>query len=135
MSKLFTIKPSYEAPHRARHAKYERRETRVSEYMRLYSAGKLENIPESKIPTQPDDPRSTDQMLDDAFCPEMATEPVEVMQMIEDRLVDYQKAIAELKSGSAKKRRYSQALSVMKNPQSTEAQKFEAAKVLRELRS
>lgn len=130
---MYKCNPVTEYNKKAQHKKFERRETRVSMFMKLYSTGKIEQIPENKVQTLPDDPRSDEQMLDDEFCPSMATEPVEVMQAIEEKMDAYKQAIAELKEKSKAKQRYKNALSVVNNPASTAAQKFEAYKVLKEL--
>lgn len=134
MAKLYREKPVFERNSKLPHAKFERRETRVSEFMRLYSTGKLENIPENKTQELPDDPRSEDAMFDDGFCPEFGTEPVEVFQMIEDMKEKYDAAIAEIKDNSKKYKRYKLAMSIFNNPQSSLAQKTQAANVLRELK-
>lgn len=134
MAKLYRENPVYERNVRTPHKDFERRETRVSEFMRLYSAGRSEQIPECKIQTLPDDPRSEDAMFDDAFCPGMGTEPVEVFQMIDDMMEKYEAAIKEIKDSANNCKKYKNALSVYKNPNSSQDQKYNAAKILRELK-
>lgn len=131
MSMYKRCKPQYEVLDATNHPDYEIKDTRVSDYLRKYGSGKIDDLPSSSAPEITDN-RSTDQMLAEPV-EHMSTETVDVLMEIEANKERFEKAVQDVNLTAAKKKKFDSAVKVIKNPNSTYDQKREAYSILRNL--
>lgn len=124
--------PELEKVSQLRHPDFKFTETRVSEFLRLYGSGKIQNLPEDPRPEVVDN-RSTDEMLADPFQPTMATEPVEVLAMFQEKAADFQKAIDDALLTAKDAQRKDELLEVLNSSTSFD-EKQEALEELEEIK-
>lgn len=114
------------------HPEYEVRETRVSDYLRRYGTGKIEDLPTTSAPEVHDD-RTVDEMLDSEFEPSLGTETVDVLMEIERNKERFEKAAAAIEASKTDKKRFDDAISVLRDGDAPYARKVEAYQILQEL--
>lgn len=132
MARSLREKPVYEKLDYNNHKDYEIKETRVSDYLRRYGTGHIEDLPQTTAPEVTDD-RSVEEMLNDPFVPEMATESVDILNLIEENKERFEKAAREIELTAKQKKRFKDAQSVINNPNSSLDAKREAYSILDEL--
>lgn len=106
--------PQLERVSKQPHPDFQFVETRVSEFLRLYGSGKIQNLPEDPRPEVQDN-RSTDEMLADPFQPTMATEEVEILAMFQEKAEDFEKAMQDAILTHKDQERAEELLNILKN--------------------
>ena len=130
MAKSKRIKPVGDPlDYQNNHPEYEIRETRVSDYLRRYGTGHIEDLPQNTAPEITDD-RTVDEMLSDEFVPHMSTETVDIMMEIEDNKERFEKAAQEIEMTDAARKKFDAAMAVINNPNSSLESKREAYSIL-----
>lgn len=124
-------KPVCEKTTQVPHPEYEIKETKVSDYLRKYGTGKLEDLPTSSRPEITDN-RSVDQMLDDP-CESMATETIDVLAEIERNRESFVKAIMDVKATAKQRKQFDDAIKVLQDENAPYERKREAYAILDDL--
>lgn len=132
MASYKKMKPVYEKNSTVRHPDFEVKETRVSDYLRKYGTGNIEDLPTSSAPEIKDD-RSVDEMLDSEFEPSMATETVDILMLIDENKERFEKAISEMELTQKQKKDFDAAVAVLDDTNSSTDRKREAYAILEEL--
>lgn len=113
------------------HPEYEIRETRVSDYLRKYGTGHIEDLPTSSAP-EITDKRTVDQMLDEPE-PHMSTESVDILIEIEKNKDRFAAAAADLELTLAQKKDFDDAVAALNDPNTPNERRIEAYRVLSDL--
>jgi hypothetical protein len=129
MAKVLRCKPIGEKLSYDNHPEYEIRETRVSEYLRRYGTGHIEDLPQTSAPEVSDE-RSVDQMLEDEFTPHMSTETVDVLMMIDENRERFEKAAQDIEMTDKMRQKYENAMRVINDSNASMDAKREAYSVL-----
>lgn len=116
------------------HPEYEIKETRVSDYLRKYGTGHIEDLPSSSAPEVVDE-RSVSEMLDSEFEPHMSTESVDIFMEIDRNKDKFEAAIKELELTKTQKEKFDSAVKVLNDPNSSLDSKREAYSILEELQA
>lgn len=138
MPKSKRVKPQYDdLDYKSNHAEYEIKETRVSDFLRRYGTGHIEDVPQNKAPEISNERVSSamDTILDkkaneverskafevlneetEGFIPSMATETIDVLAEIEANKERFEKAFNEIELTKTASKKYKDALSVINNP-------------------
>lgn len=115
------------------HPEHENRNTRVSEYLRKYGQGKIDQLPQDYRATVTDS-RTTDQMLDSTDPePTMATEELDILCQIQNAKERFAKMDSDIKFTKKQKDRFDNAIRVINDSNATYDQKQEALRVLDQL--
>lgn len=133
MARSLRIKPVCEVlDYKNKHKDFEIKETRVSDYLRRYGTGHIEDVPQNTAPEVRDD-RTVEQMLEEPFVEHLSTEPVDVIMLIDANRERFEKAFKELELTKTQHKRFKDALSVINNPNASHDSKREAYSILEEL--
>lgn len=146
------VKPIYEnIDYKSNHPEYEIKETRVSDYLRRYGTGHIDDVPQNRAPEVANERVTTamDTILDkkanevarskafevlneetDGFVPHMSTETVDVLEEIEANKERFEKALKDIELTKTASKRYRDALSVINNPNASTDAKREAYSIL-----
>jgi hypothetical protein len=124
-------KPAFEAVDPVNHPDYEIKDTRVSDYLKKYGTGKIEDLPQVSRPEITDN-RTTDQMLDEP-CEHMSTEAVDVMMEIERNKEAFDKAILDIKATQKQKKQFDDAVAALQDPNTPIERQREAYAILSDL--
>lgn len=124
-------KPVFERVSQDAHPDYEIKETRVSDYLRKYGTGKLEDLPQSSKPEITDN-RTVEQMLDEP-CESMSTETIDVMMEIDRNREAFEKAILDVKATQKQKKQFEDAVKAIKDENTPFERKREAYAILDQL--
>lgn len=127
-------KPVFEKLSHEPHPDFEVKETRVSDYLRRYGTGHIDDFPTASAPEVHDD-RSVDEMLSSEFEPEMATESVDIVMEIERNQERFEKAIKELELTKAQRKQFDDAVAVLNDKNADFERKREAYAILDDLAS
>lgn len=127
------MKKVYEHVNKTRHPEYEVKETRVSDYLRKYGTGSVEDLPQSSAPEIKDD-RTVEEMLESEFEPSMATETVDILMEIERNKERFEAAISAMELNEKQKKEFDDAVRVLDDANATTDQKREAYSILQELK-
>ena len=112
------------------HPKFVEKNTSVSEYLRKYGQGKVENLPQDSR-TEVEDNRSVDEMLeDDASLDSMATEELDVILELERKSQDFDAMRKDIDDTESAKKEFDEAVRVIKSPQSLPTEKKQAYDVI-----
>lgn len=122
----------YEKLSDERHAEFEVKDTRVSDYLRRYGTGHIEDLPTTSAPEVKDD-RTEEEMLNSEFEPTMATESVDILMEIERNKERFEKAVAEIELTASQKKRFDDAVRVLNDDNASIDSKREAYSILQEL--
>lgn len=125
------VKPVYQDLDYNNHPEYEIRETRVSDYLRKYGTGHIEDLPTSSAPEISDN-RSVEQMLDEPE-PHMSAETVDILMEIERNKERFDNAIDELELTTAQKKQFDDAVEAINDPNAPADRRIEAYRVLEDL--
>lgn len=136
------------------HSDYEIKETRVSDYLRRYGTGHIDDVPQTKAPEVSNERVSSamDIILDkkaneverskafevlneetDGFVPHMSTETIDVLAEIEANKERFENALKDIQLTKTASKRYNDALAVVNNPNAPLDSKREAYSVLESL--
>lgn len=127
------IKPVYESCSAARHPEAQNVTTSVSEYLRKYGQGKLEELPQDSRPTISDE-RSVEEMLDDnSRVDEMAFDELDAISELERKRDDFLKARDEIVMTEKDREAAKSAIKILDDPNSSDDQRREAYAVIDEL--
>lgn len=125
------VKSVYQELDYENHPEYEIKETRVSDYLRKYGTGHIEDLPTSSAPEISDN-RSVEQMLDEPE-PHMSAETVDILMEIERNKERFDKAIDELELTTAQKKQFDDAVEAINDPNAPADRRIEAYRVLEDL--
>lgn len=127
-------KPVYQDLDYTNHPEYEIKETRVSDYLRKYGTGHIDELPTSSAPEIKDD-RSVDEMLAEGFEPSMSTETIDILMEIERNKDRFEAAVAELELTQTQKKEFDDAVKAINDPNTPYDRKIEAYHLLQDLES
>lgn len=125
-------KPVFQPVDPHNHPDYEIKDTRVSDYLRRYGTGHLDDLPQTSAPEISDD-RTVDEMLDSDFEPSMSTETVDILMEIEKNKDRFEKAAAELELTKKQRQQYDDAIKVLNDSNAPNDRQREAYSILMEL--
>lgn len=125
-------KPVFERNSGVNHPDYEIKETRVSDFLRRFGTGHIDDLPTTSSPEISDD-RTVDEMLSDPFVPHMSNESVDILSMIEENKDRFDAAFHELELTKSQHKKFKEALSAIKDPNCPFERKREAYSVLEKL--
>ena len=138
------------------HPEYEIRETRVSDYLRRYGTGHIDDLPQTSAPEVPNErlSKAMDSVLDkkaseadksaafnvvqeelEGFVPTMSTESIDVLAEIEANRERFEKAAEDIELTATARKKFNAALSVINNPNASLDAKREAYSILDSLTS
>lgn len=123
---------SYEQNNGIAHPDYESRNTRVSEYLRKYGTGKLENLPRDTRPEVVDD-RSVDEMLDDDFVDGLGTDELDVLAKLDEAKERFAKMADTIRETKANRVKFDNAMKVLNDMNSSRDARMDAYRILEEL--
>lgn len=125
-------KPCFEKIDGRPHPDYESRNTRVSEYLRKYGTGKLDNLPRDTRPVVNDE-RSPDEMMNDEFVDTMATDELDVMQQLDAAKERFEKMADTIRQTKTNRVKFDNAMKVLNDPNSSYESRKDAYRILDEL--
>lgn len=125
-------KPIFEKNARCEHEEHQATNTRVSEYLRKYGQGKIDTMPTDSRP-EINDPRDTDDMLNDEFVDNLGTDELDVMMELDRMKERFQAAEADISATQKQKELFENAVKTINDTNSSANQKREAYAVLEEL--
>lgn len=125
-------KPVYERVSSERHADFEVKDTRVSDYLRKYGTGHIDDFPTTSAPEVHDD-RSEEEMLNSEFEPSMATETIDILMEIDRNKDRFKAAVDEIELTEKQKKDFNDAMDALDDPNSPLDRKREAYSILQEL--
>lgn len=127
------IKPVFEHCTIYKHPEAQNVDTRVSEYLRKYGQGKIDELPQDSRPVV-DDKRSVDEMLsDDARVDHMAFDELDAISELARKKDDFLKARDEIEMNEKDVKAADDAMKIIDDPNASDSQKMEAYAVLDEL--
>lgn len=127
-------KPAFEHNSLLEHDEHQEMNTRVSEYLRKYGQGKIDELPKDSRPEVSDD-RPDDEKLNDEFVDSLGTDELDVIAQLEAMRERYENAVADIKATEKQKQQFDDAVRVINDANSTPVQVREAYAVLNELES
>lgn len=116
------------------HKDYESRDTRVSEYLRKYGTGKIDEMP-NDTRAEIKDNRSVDEQLADGFEPSLGTDDLDVLMELDKAREHYEAALADIELTKQQKADFDKAIKVLKDSNSSIEMKEDAYRILRDLES
>lgn len=135
MGMIPKTKLQYEEVDSTKHLEHQERNTRVSEYLKKYGVGKLEDLPTDKRPTITDE-RSVDEMLDDVrggMVDLLSFDELDALSEFNSRKEEFEKMRAEIELTEKQSLTFDRAMSVLNSANASRDDKQEALAVLEEL--
>jgi hypothetical protein len=114
------------------HPDYESRNTTVSEYLRKYGTGRIDELPKDTRPEIVDD-RPDDEKINDEFVDGLGTDELDVMMMLNENAERFKKARIALEEDEKKRVSFDNAVKVLNDPNSSEDAKRDALRILEKL--
>lgn len=109
---------------------FERKNTRVSEYLRKYGTGHLENVPTDNRPEMTDD-RNVDEMLADGFEPaQFGTDALDVLAELDSKKAAYEKAVQEIELTKKERQQFDELTAILNDPNASDEKKYEVMRKL-----
>jgi len=125
-------KPKFEKNSKIEHKEKQCVNTSVSEYMRKYGQGKIDQLPTDPRP-EVNDPRDTEQQLNDADALPMGFDELDAMERLASMKDRYKDAVADIKATEKQKEIFLHATQVLDDPNASDAEKLHAAAELNRL--
>lgn len=122
----------FERVNQVKHPEHVEVNTRVSEYLRKYGSGKIDALPTDNRPEITDN-RSDEEKLNDDFLPEMGTDPVDVMMMLDEHSDKLKAAVEEIELTKKQRVQFENAVKVLDDPNSSLEARQDAYRILSEL--
>lgn len=135
MGMIPKTKNMYEKVDDTKHLEHQERNTRVSEYLKKYGVGKLEDLPTDNRPTITDE-RTVDEMLDDERGGKvdlLAFDELDALSEFNSRKEEFEKMRAEIDLTEKQSLSFDRAMSVLNSANASRDDKQEALAVLEEL--
>lgn len=127
------IKPVFEHCTNYKHPEAQNVDTRVSEYLRKYGQGKIDDLPQDRRAVVTDE-RTVEQMLDDdARVDHMAFDELDAISELASKREAFLKARDEIEMNKKDIEAADAAMKIIDDPNSSESKKLEACAVLDEL--
>lgn len=126
------IKPVFEKNSILDHPEAQAVNTQVSEYLRKYGQGKIDELPKDSRPEINDD-REPGEMLDDDFVDNLGTDELDVMQQLDSMKERLTLAQSDLKATQKQKEMFDNACKVLNDPNASTSEQIHAMNVLQEL--
>lgn len=126
--------PVYDVLDTTLHPEHETRNTRVSEYLRKYGQGKIDDLPRDSRPEVHDN-RSVDEMLDDPShaADHMSFDELDAISEMNRKADDFKKAFADVKLTVQQKQKFDAAVKVLQDKNASDEQRLHALSILDEL--
>lgn len=135
MGMIPKTKLQYEQVDSTKHLEHQERNTRVSEYLKKYGVGKLEDLPSDNRPTITDE-RTVDEMLDDERGGKvdlLAFDELDALSEFNSRKEEFEQMRAEIDLTEKQSQSFDRAMSVLNSANASRDDKQEALAVLEEL--
>lgn len=125
--------PKYESNSGVEHPEFEKRNTRVSEYLRKYGQGKIDTLP-TDTRSEVKDERSVDEMLEvDDVTNRMDTEQLDALLEMQAKADDFEAAFKDIELTKTQKQQFDKAVSVLKDKNASYELVSDAYRILEEL--
>lgn len=127
------FKRSFEVNSGVLHPEHESRNTRVSEYLRKYGQGKIDNLPQDNRP-EVIDSRTVDEKLDDGpLMPGLGTDELDVMAELSRMKDKWNNAVTDIETTKKDKQKFDAAVKVINDKNASYQQQRDAFRILEEL--
>lgn len=126
------VKPVFETNSGLDHPEAQAVNTRVSEYLRKYGQGKIDELPKDSRPVVNDDREASD-MLDDDFVDGIGTDELDVLAQLDNMKERISVAQADLKATERQKEMFENACKVLNDPNSSTSERVHAMNTLDDL--